>query len=109
MNDGSCLWPSIFERHEPIENDQRGVLGRAHAASEAALTEDPFIRPRLAALLVLRQPYALCHQSSNGAEASLAMPPHAEMNAPSFLVSPQMRMLASRIGARRPKVVVRIK
>ena len=54
-------------------------------------------------------PYALCHQSSNGAEASIATPPHAQMKAPSGPDRPQMRTLTSFSGDAPPKVVVRIR
>ena len=34
-------------------------------------------------MIFTSSPYALCHQSSNGVDASIATPPHAQMNAPS--------------------------
>ena len=60
-------------------------------------------------MIFTSRPYALCHQSSNGAETSIATPPHARMNAPSGPTKPQMRTLTSRSGAFRPNVVVRIR
>jgi hypothetical protein len=50
----------------------------------------------------------LCHQSSNGADTSIAMPPHALMKAPSGPVKPQMRTLAAARTGALPRVVVTI-
>ena len=55
------------------------------------------------------RPYALCHQSSNGADASIATPPQAETKAPSGPDSPQMRTLLSFSTPPRPNVVVKIR
>ena len=54
-------------------------------------------------------PYALCHQSSNGAEVEHGHTAHAQTNAPSGPESPQMRTLTSFIGDAPLNVVVRIR
>ncbi len=54
-------------------------------------------------------PYALCHQLSNGAEASIIRPPHAEMKEPSGPERPQIRTLTSRNADARRNVVDRMR
>ncbi|PYR24757.1 MAG: hypothetical protein DMF92_21945 [Acidobacteria bacterium] len=51
----------------------------------------------------------MCHQSSNGADTSIAVPPQAERNAPIGPVNPQIPTLTSRSGELLWNVVVRIK
>ena len=55
------------------------------------------------------RPYALCHQSSKGADTSIAKPPHAERNAPAGPEKPKTRMLTSRSAAARPNVATAIR
>jgi len=51
----------------------------------------------------------LCHQSSNGAEVIIAIPPQAAMNAPSGPRNPQILTEASRSGESVWNVVERIR
>jgi hypothetical protein len=60
-------------------------------------------------MIFTSRPYALCHQSSNGADASMAAPPQAQTNAPIGPDKPQMRTLTSRSDAALLNVVVKMR
>src|SRR5262245_7730482 len=62
-----------------------------------SMPKNPVASTMCGGLMILTSsPYALCHQSSNGAETSIATPPQAEMKAPIGPESPQIRTPAPR-------------
>src|SRR5262245_44627350 len=68
-----------------------------------SMPKNPVASTMCGGLMILTSsPYALCHQSSNGAETSIATPPQAEMKAPIGPDNPQMRTPAPRSAPPEP-------
>src|SRR3989442_1215480 len=76
----------------------------------SSLPKNPAASTMCGGLMILTSsPYALCHQSSNGAETSIAPPPQAEMKAPIGPERPQIRTPEARRAGEFPNVDVKIK
>src|SRR6185369_15884466 len=75
-----------------------------------SMPKNPVASTMCGGLMILTSsPYALCHQSSHGAETSIATPPQAEMKAPSGPERPQILTPDARSGGEFPNVDVKIK
>jgi hypothetical protein len=57
-------------------------------------------------MILTSSPYALCHQSSNGAEVSIANAPHTHTHAPSGARKPQKLTLCARSASDPAKLVL---